>query len=93
MIGRLFGSKRREYTRTELIIFIQPIILTNPSDAAKNTSQQINNAIETYALQKYLETSKMDSLYVEESLIPDSIKLREEIQTEAEQQSRSVEQK
>ena len=93
LIGRLFGSKRREYTRTELIIFIQPIILTNPSDAAQNTSQQINNAIETYALQKYLETSKMDSLYVEESLIPDSIKLREEIQTEAEQQSRSVEQK
>ena len=44
-------------------------------------------------MQKYLETSKMDSIYVEESLIPDSIKLREEIQTEAEQQSRSVEQK
>ena len=84
LIGRLFGNKRREYTRTELIIFIQPIILTNPSDAAQNTSQQINNAIETYALQKYLETSKMDSIYVEESLIPNSIKLREEIQTEAE---------
>ena len=35
LIGGLFGSKRREYTRTELIIFIQPTILTNPSDAAQ----------------------------------------------------------
>ena len=83
-IGGLFGSKRREYTRTELIIFIQPTILTNPSDVAQDTTEKIDAAMETYALRKYLETSEMGTIYVEESTIPASIEKREDIEIETE---------
>ena len=93
LVGGLFGSKRREYTRTELIIFIQPTILTNPSDAAQDTSEQINAAIETYAVSQYLETSEMGSIYVEESAIPAAIEKRDEIEFEAEQAKLPIEER
>ncbi len=93
LIGGLFGSKRREYTRTELIIFIQPTILTNPSDAAQDTTEQINAAMETYAVRKYLETSDMGSIYVEESVIPAAIENREAIEFEAEQAKLQIEER
>ena len=93
LIGGLFGSKRREYTRTELIIFIQPTILTNPSDAAQDTTEQINAAMETYAVRKYLETSDMGSIYVEESVIPAAIENREAIEFEAEQAKLPIEER
>ncbi len=93
LVGGLFGSKRREYTRTELIIFIQPTILTNPSDAAQDTSEQINAAIETYAVSQYLETSDMGSIYVEESAIPAAIEKRDEIEFEAEQAKLPIEER
>jgi len=91
LIGGLFSSKRREYTRTELIIFIQPTILTNPSDAAQDTTEQINAAMETYAVRKYLETSDMGSIYVEESAIPAAIENREAIEFETEQAKLPIE--
>ena len=91
LIGGWFGSKRREYTRTELIIFIQPTILTNPSDAAQDTTEQIDAAMETYALRKYLETSDMDTIYVEESLIPEAIEKREVIEAETEESELPIE--
>ena len=91
LIGGWFGSKRREYTRTELIIFIQPTILTNPSDAAQDTTEQIDAAMETYALRKYLETSDMDTIYVEESLIPEAIEKREVIEAEKEESELPIE--
>ncbi len=93
LIGGLFSSKRREYTRTELIIFIQPTILTNPSDAAQDTTEQINAAMETYAVRKYLETSDMESIYVEESAIPAAIEKREAIEFEAEQAKLPIEER
>jgi general secretion pathway protein D len=83
LIGALFGSKRREYTRTELIIFIQPTILTNPSDAAQETNEQISAAMETYALEKYLNTADMGSIYVEDSMIPAAIEARHAIEEAA----------
>ncbi len=91
LIGGWFGSKRREYTRTELIIFIQPTILTNPSDAAQDTTEQIDAAMETYALRKYLETSDMDTIYVEESLIPEAIEKREVIEAATEESELPIE--
>ncbi|MDA9260312.1 hypothetical protein N9P58_00420 [Puniceicoccaceae bacterium] len=93
LIGGLFSSKRREYTRTELIIFIQPTILTNPSDAAQDTTEQINAAMETYAVRKYLETSDMGSIYVEESAIPAAIENREAIEFETEQAKLPIEER
>jgi len=93
LIGGLFGSKSREYTRTELIIFIQPTILTNPSDAALDTTEQINAAMETYAVRKYLETSEMGSIYVEESAIPAAIEKREAIEFETEQAELPIEER
>ena len=93
LIGGLFSSKRREYTRTELIIFIQPTILTNPSDAAQDTTEQINAAMETYAVRKYLETSDMGSIYVEESAIPAAIEKREAIEFETEQAKLPIEER
>jgi len=93
LIGGLFSSKRREYTRTELIIFIQPTILTNPSDAAQDTTEQINAAMETYAVSQYLETSDMGSIYVEESAIPAAIEKREAIEFETEQAKLPIEER
>ncbi|MDB2682240.1 hypothetical protein N9Z14_06565, partial [Opitutales bacterium] len=82
LIGGLFGSKKREYRRSELIIFIQPTILKDPADAAHDTDKQIKRAIETQAIRNYIEKQDLGNTYIEDSSIPELLEAREEIQAE-----------
>jgi hypothetical protein len=49
--------------------------------------------METYAVRKYLETSDMGSIYVEESAIPAAIEKREAIEFETEQAKLPIEER
>ncbi len=80
LLGRLFKSKGEDYRRTELIIFIKPTILTNASDAAKDTDKQVDSAIERHALRKYIETSSLGNLYVEDSFIPAALENQKSVE-------------
>lgn len=80
LLGRLFKSKGEDYRRTELIIFIKPTILTNVSDAAKDTDKQVDSAIERHALRRYIETSSLGNLYVEDSFIPAALENQKSIE-------------
>ncbi len=71
LIGGLFGSKGRDFQRIELIIFLQPTILTSPEDAARETDEEINNAIDSTILRDYIQNQNMGDTYVEDSLIPE----------------------
>ena len=70
LIGGLFGSKENSYQRIELIIFLQPTILTSPDDAASETDREIQSAIETAVIREYIKTQDLGNTYVEDSIIP-----------------------
>ena len=90
LIGGLFGSKKREYRRSELIIFIQPTILKDPADAAHDTDKQIKRAIETQAIRNYIEKQDLGNTYIEDSSIPELLDARKEIQAERVESERPI---
>lgn len=71
LIGGLFGSKGRDYQRIELIIFLQPTVLTSPEDAATETEKEIQNAIDSAVIRDYIIKQDLGDTYVEESVIPE----------------------
>lgn len=71
LVGDWFGSKENNYQRIELIIFLQPTILTSPEDAAAETDKEIQTAIEREALREYIKTQDLGDTYVEDSVIPE----------------------
>ncbi len=71
LIGGLFGSKGRDYQRIELIIFLQPTVLTSPEDAATETDKEIQNAIDSAIIRDYIIKQDLGDTYVEESVIPE----------------------
>lgn len=74
LVGDFFGSKQNNFQRIELIIFLQPTILTSPEDAATETDREIESAIETAVLREYIETQDLGDTYVEDSIIPELTK-------------------
>ena len=67
VLKNIFGGDTQEYSRTELIIFIRPTVLTRPEDTARETSRVIEAMEESKALKEYLETSTTGRLYMEGS--------------------------
>ncbi len=57
------------------------------------TTEQINAAMETYAVRQYLETSDMGSIYRRRKRIPAAIEKREAIEFEAEQAKLPIEER
>ncbi len=77
IIGALFGGKTEVFERTELIIFIKPTILTNPSDASQMSEKQINQAIEEKTLKKFFDSGTTGNSYLEDSFIPEATRKEE----------------
>lgn len=73
VVGSLFGGSTEAYERTELIIFIQPTILTNPAAAATFSDQQIDRSVESRALNQLLQKKTLGNIYVEGSQIPEYV--------------------
>jgi general secretion pathway protein D len=73
LIGRLpivkeiFGGSNNDYDRSEIIIFIRPTILTNPSEAGRLANEYIESIEETDVLKKYLENNTTGDTYLEGS--------------------------
>lgn len=67
VIKEIFGGSNNDYDRSEIIIFIRPTILTNPSDAGRLANEYIESAEETEVLNKYLENNTTGDSYLEGS--------------------------
>lgn len=65
VIKKLFGGSNNDYDRSEVIIFIRPTILTNPSDAGSLANEYIESIEETDVLKKYLENNTTGDSYLE----------------------------
>ena len=73
LIGRLplfkefLSNESVDYTRTELIIFIRPTILKNPSEASEMSQKAIDLLEESEAVKDYLETGTTGDTYMDGS--------------------------
>ncbi|PXA04521.1 hypothetical protein DDZ13_04920 [Coraliomargarita sinensis] len=65
VIKEILGGKNNDYDRSEIIIFIRPTILTNPSEAGRLANEYIESVEETEVLKKYLENNTTDDSYLE----------------------------
>lgn len=77
LIGRLpvfkelLSHESVDYTRTELIIFIRPTILKNPSEASTMSKKAIDLLEESEAVKEYLETGTTGDTYMDGSAFED----------------------
>ncbi len=67
IIESLLGTDTDDWTRRELIIFIRPTVLDNPSKATALTEKSLNNISETEAVKEFLDTSSTGDIYLEGS--------------------------
>ncbi|WP_269523864.1 secretin N-terminal domain-containing protein [Coraliomargarita parva] len=67
VINKILGSSSNNYDRTEIIIFIRPKILTNPTEADRLANEYFNVIEEKDAVKEYLETDTTGDLYMEGS--------------------------
>ena len=67
IVKEIFGGSNNDYDRSEIIIFIRPTILTNPSEAGRLANEYIENVEETEVLKKYLENNTTGDSYLEGS--------------------------
>ncbi|MGJ8639044.1 MAG: secretin N-terminal domain-containing protein [Opitutaceae bacterium] len=73
LIGRLPGVKKllgissNKYNRTEVIIFIRPTVLENPSQAQALSADYIEKASEKEVIKEYLKESSTKDAYLEGS--------------------------
>ena len=63
----LLSNELVDYTRTELIIFIRPTILKNPSEASEMSQKAIDLLEESEAVKDYLETGTTGDTYMDGS--------------------------
>ena len=67
VVKKVFGGDSTDYTRTELIIFVRPTVLSKPDDA-QNMSRGKLDAIEGgREVDQYLETGTTGKIYMEGS--------------------------
>lgn len=77
LLGRLpvvkefFGGENTEYTRTELVIFIRPTVLTNRAERQKLTEETVAATPESNAIRSFLETGTTGRIYMEGSKFED----------------------
>lgn len=73
LIGRLplvrsiLGTNTDDWARRELIIFLRPTVLNNPTKAAQVSEATVNNISESAAVKKFLETGSTGDTYLEGS--------------------------
>lgn len=67
VVKKVFGGDTKEFSRTELIIFIRPTVLTRPEDTAKETDRVIEAMEESSAVKEYLENSNTGRIYMKGS--------------------------
>lgn len=67
VLNKVFGGDTKEFSRTELIIFIRPTVLTRPEDTALETDRIIEVMEESEAIKEYLKDSTTGRTYMEGS--------------------------
>ena len=67
LIRNLFGTDSDDYTKTEIIIFIRPKVLRNPTQAGEFATQYIEDKLESTSVREYLETGTTGNIYMEGS--------------------------
>jgi type II secretory pathway component GspD/PulD (secretin) len=67
LVKSLLGADTDAWIRRELIIFIRPTVLENPSKASTFTEKSLDNISETKAVREFLDTSSTGDIYLEGS--------------------------
>ncbi len=67
LIRNLLGTDSDDFNKTEIIIFIRPKVLKNPTQAGDFATKYIEDELETSAVKEYLKTNKAGDIYMEGS--------------------------
>lgn len=67
LVREIFGGDSTDYSRTELIIFVRPTVLTRPGDAQAMSAEKLKAIEGGEEVQQYLETGTTGSIYMEGS--------------------------
>jgi general secretion pathway protein D len=67
IIKNILSGTSKNYDRTELIIFIRPTIVRNPSEAKNITTNILDNYEEGEIIENYLETGTIRDIYMKGS--------------------------
>lgn len=59
LLGRLFRPSNKDVTRTELLIFIRPVILANPAEAMADAQKKISELESSKRVEDYLEDGSL----------------------------------
>ncbi len=84
-LKKLFTGASKELEKTEIIIFVRPRVLENPSKAGIVSREHLDAALEQNAIQQYLDTNTTGTIYVEDSAIETMIEERNVEENEEEQ--------
>jgi len=84
IIKKIFGGESKDYTRTDLIIFVRPTVLKTPDDAYTITDQKLNILEDGDTIKEYLETGTTGNIYIEDSKFGKEAKKEEKKRKEAE---------
>jgi general secretion pathway protein D len=68
-IKKLFTGASETYEKTEIIIFIRPTVLQNPTKADSVAREYLKSTLEKDAIEEYLNTNSTSNTYVEGSNI------------------------
>lgn len=71
LLKKVLSHESVDYTRTELIIFIRPTILKNPSEASAMSKKAIDLLEEDKAVKDYLKTGTTGDTYMDGSAFED----------------------
>jgi len=66
-LRNIFGGSTEDFTRTELIIFVRPTVLMNPSEADDMSAKTLDVIEEGEAIRKYMSTGNTGMIYMEDS--------------------------
>jgi general secretion pathway protein D len=67
LVKEVFGGDSTDYSRTELIIFVRPTVLSRPGDAQAMSAEKLQAIEGGNEVQQYLDTGTTGTIYMEGS--------------------------
>jgi general secretion pathway protein D len=80
-LKKLFTSASDKFEKTEVIIFVRPRVLQDPTEADRVSREYLETALEKGAIKQFLETNSTSNIHLEGSKIEPMIEKRKEEST------------
>lgn len=90
-LKKLFTGASEKLEKTEVIIFVRPRVLANPTESDRISREYLETALEKTAIDQYLETDSTGNIYLENSKIEPMLEERKQAEIEAQKSKLPIE--